>query len=206
MEGMQTEVLKTSGVVEAVAPHDGGRYSVKVGGEWYGGFGTCPAEKGSVYVIDYALNGRFRNIKKIREIGEAVADGLQGQIDAPGQQDGVNGLAAVPIAVKNYLTPTGWHQTAITAQDEDMIQNEVRKRNARIVAESIEDARTILGKSGVNSAVTPESVRELALCLSETRIVHISKVYEQFLKAKIRAERESMGPESRQAVMDLEEA
>jgi hypothetical protein len=87
-----------------------------------------------------------------------------------------------------------------------MIQNEVRKRNARIVAESIEDARTILGKSGVNSAVTPENVRELALHLSERRIVHISKVYEEFLKAKIRAERESIGPESRQAVMDLEEA
>lgn len=204
MEEVQKEVLRTSGVVEAVAQHDERRYSVKIGGEWYGGFGTCPAEKGSVYVIEYALNGRFRNIRRIREVGEAVAESLLQQPKGPEQERAEN-LPSVPIAVKNYLTAAGWHQTGITAEDEELIQNEVRKRNYQIAGESLEDARRLLAASGVSNAVTPKNVLELALHLSERRIVHISKIYEDFLKAKVAAERRSMGAERSEVMPELED-
>jgi len=199
MEGMQTEVLKTSGVVEAVAPHDGGRYSVKVGGEWYGGVGTCPAEKGNVYVIEYVLNGRFRNIKKIREIGEAVADALaEPSCARPAEPKPTR---AVPVGVRNYASASGWRQTAITAEDEELIQQELRRHNYRIARESLEDARQLWAEAGVVDGATPKTVLGLALHLSEKRTLHISRLFEEFLTAKIAAERNGMEAGSR-----LEEA
>lgn len=58
--------------VEATAQHTPQRYSVKVGGEWYTGFGSCRLRRGVVYLIRYTTNGQYRNIKTILEIGELV--------------------------------------------------------------------------------------------------------------------------------------
>ena len=192
MEDTSKEVLRTSGVVQALKQHDERRYSIKVGEEWYSGFGSCLAEKSSVYVIEYTLNGRFRNITRIREVGEAVAGAFSQQHEE--LETRAEELPSVPIAVRNYLTPTGWHQTGITVEDDELIQKEIRKRNCQIASESLEDARRLLG-AFVSNAVTPRNVLELALRLSERRTVHVSRVYEEFLKAKIAAERIGIQPE-----------
>lgn len=203
MEEDQKEVARVSGVVEAVSQHDERRFSIKVGGEWYSGFGSCPAVRGSVYVVEYAVNGRFRNIKRIREVGEAFPGTFAEEGVRP-QETRVEALLSVPIAVKNYVTTSGWQQTAVTAEDEELIQREVRKRNYQIASESFEDARRLLAQSGVSNAVTPRNVLELALHLSERRMVHISKIYEEFLKAKIAAERRSIGPDPVELASDEE--
>lgn len=191
------EVWETDGVVEAVAQHDGGRYSVKVGGEWYGGFGTCPVEKGLACVIEYTVNGRFRNVKSIKELGTAVAQLFEEQL---GKMDGPSeSVPAVPLAVRNYRTDSGWNQAAITEADEELIQSETRRRNCRIVAECIEDARHLLADSGVNNAMTPKNVLDLTLLLSERRTAHVSKVIEEFIKRKVATERNSAAVQRRES-------
>lgn len=70
-----------------------------------------------------------------------------------------------------------------------MIQSETRRRNCKIVAECIEDARHLLADSGVLNALTPRNVLDVALLLSERRTAHVSKVIEEFIKQKIAMER-----------------
>jgi len=190
------ELLKTSGVVEAVAQHDERRYSIKVGGEWYGGFGTCPAEKGVAYVIDYAENGRWKNIKSIREQGEAVSETYESQRTGIQERNGVEAKSArepVRVAsVRNYQTKDGWQQEQITAEEDRKIQQSVRDRNARIAGECLHDAEVILRSSSEGegkSIATPNNIVEIGVLLAERRIPHVTSAYSEFLTWKIAQKR-----------------
>lgn len=92
------EVCRTDGVVEAVAQHDGGRYSVKLGGEWYSGFGSCPAQRGAAYVIEYTTNGRFRNVKSTKELETAEAGLYEQELGRTNPCS--ERIPAVPLAVR----------------------------------------------------------------------------------------------------------
>jgi hypothetical protein len=41
------------------------RYGVKLGGEWFNGFGKCPVKKGDKVNIEYITNGKWQNITNI---------------------------------------------------------------------------------------------------------------------------------------------
>lgn len=182
-EGEQTSeteersLITTSGAVEVVSQKDG-RYGIRIGGEWYGGFGACPVSKGQACVVDYVIRGPYRNIVRVREVGDSVPHSASAE-ERPG----------VPVAVKNYLTPDGWEQAFLTAEEDNLIQSAVRRRNTEILEESVTDAKKLLAISGVRNAVTPRNVVELAVLLAERRIMHVSRVYDEFLTAKIAAAR-----------------
>ena len=97
----------------------------------------------------------------------------------------------MPVAVKNYRTELGWQQATITSIEDAMIQSEVRRRNNETVAEALRDARALLADSGVRDAVAAQRVADLALFLAERRIIHVSRIYDEYLTAKINRERSS---------------
>ena len=101
------------------------------------------------------------------------------------------GEEAVPVAVKNYRTDLGWQQATITSIEDPMIQREVRRRNNETVAEALRDARVLLAEAGVRDAVAAQRVADLALFLAERRIIHVSRIYDEYLTAKINRERSS---------------
>lgn len=177
------EVLTASGAVEAVSQKDE-RYGVLIAGEWYGGFGTCPVSKGQACVVDYMVRGQYRNVVRVREVGEALSRSVSIGVNSVNEE-----RPDVPAAVKNYRTPEGWEQAFLTAEEEALIDGEVRRRNANVFEQSIEEARGLLAGSGVRNAVTPRNVVDVAVLLAERRIVHISRVYDQFMAAKVAAAR-----------------
>jgi len=101
------------------------------------------------------------------------------------------GEEAVPVAVKNYRTDLGWQQATITSIEDAMIQSEVRRRNNQTVAEALRDARVLLAEAGMRDAVTAQRVADLARFLAERRIIHVSRIYDEYLTAKINRERSS---------------
>lgn len=85
------------GVVEATAQNAPDRYGFRVGGEWYGGFGSCPVEKGDEVEVAYADNGRFHNVKEVRPVEEeANSDGAE----ASAERSSVNSRIARAVALK----------------------------------------------------------------------------------------------------------
>lgn len=62
-----------TGIISAVNQRDSSKYGVKIGAEWYGGYGACPVKKGDTASIEYKLNGKYRNIIKIEREKEAEA-------------------------------------------------------------------------------------------------------------------------------------
>jgi hypothetical protein len=62
---------KMKGTVEAISMKENPeRYSLKIGEEWYSGFGRLPEgiEKGSEVELEFVQKGIFRNIEKIVKI------------------------------------------------------------------------------------------------------------------------------------------
>lgn len=178
MEEMPTETLRVSGAVEAIAQHEKNRHSIKVGGEWYSGFGACPVEKGKVYVIDYVMRGEFRNLRRMREVSDELDEITDGETtDEAGD---------VTAREANHVRFESWKQGTMTAADEQTIQAEIRSRNMRIAAESIRDAKHLLEQEF--RSPMPHNVLELAIYLSERRTPHVSKSYDEFLRAKVAAE------------------
>ncbi|MEW5983725.1 MAG: hypothetical protein AB1806_15340 [Acidobacteriota bacterium] len=155
--------------------------------------------KGQVVVIDYSTNGTWRNINNVREVGEAVTDSRQRlQERQPVHLMEVGRREGEPVAVMNYLTERGWQQAIVTPDDNERIQAEVGKRTEELTAECLLEAKRLLADLGVGNAVTPKNVLDLGMFLAERRIVHISKVYQEHLKAKVERERQaSPGPVER---------
>jgi uncharacterized protein (DUF362 family) len=96
----------------------------------------------------------------------------------------------VPVAVRNYQTARGWKQARVTQAEQAIIQKALRRENSAIFAQSMEDAKHMLAQSGIQDAVTSRNVITVAEFLAERRIVHISKIFEEYLTAKVTRERE----------------
>lgn len=62
---MANGLKSVRGVVEATAQNAHDRYGLRVGGEWYDGFGSCPAGRGDEVEVVYSDNGRFHNLKHV---------------------------------------------------------------------------------------------------------------------------------------------
>ena len=194
-EGTAQEGCTVSGAVEAVSQKEN-RYAVLIAGDWYGGWGACPVSKGQVCVVDYVNRGRFRNVVRLREVGDALS------LSAAGQRP------RIPAAVKNYSTPEGWEQAFLTEEEERLIQDEVRARNAALVGECLTDAKDLLEMCPVQRAATPKNTLELAMFLAERRVVHISRVLDQFMTAKVAAVRNGppLAPSTLRGIGDGAEA
>lgn len=136
--------VEIEGVVSAVSQR-ANRYGVKIGDTWYGGFGSCPVERGSSVVVTFYQKDGWRNIRAIRLIDD-----------------------------ESDLTPA----------EVEELQAKVRQRNFEIATESVEDAKRLLASSGVRSAVTAANVVRLAERLMERRILHLSRVLEDFLRRR----------------------
>jgi uncharacterized protein (DUF362 family) len=106
----------------------------------------------------------------------------------------------VPVAVRNYQTARGWKQARVTQAEQAIIQQALRRENSAIFAQSMEDAKLMLAQSGIQDAVTSRNVITVAEFLAERRIVHVGKIFEDYLTAKITRERQEFknagtGPE-----------
>lgn len=53
---------KIKGKIEAVSQKDK-TYGIKIGDDWYNGFGTCPHQKGQEVELEWEQRGDFKNIK-----------------------------------------------------------------------------------------------------------------------------------------------
>jgi hypothetical protein len=96
----------------------------------------------------------------------------------------------VPLAVRDYQTARGWKQAKVTQVEQAIIQKALRRENKAIFAQSMEDAKLMLAQSGIQDAVTSRNVITVAGFLAERRVVHISKILDEYLRAKITRERE----------------
>ena len=67
------------------------------------------------------------------------------------------------------------------------------------MSESIDTARQLLSNRGISDAVTADNVVRLATLLAERRIVHVSRVYDEYLRAKLAAMRAPPAPPSQRA-------
>ncbi len=63
---MASDVKTVQGVVEATAQNAPDRYGLRIGHEWYDGFGPCPAERGDAVEVAYSEKGKFRDVEKVR--------------------------------------------------------------------------------------------------------------------------------------------
>ena len=62
---MTNDMNTVRGVVEATAQNKPDRFGVRIGGEWYDGFGDCPVQKGDDVAVTFTHRGRFRNIHEV---------------------------------------------------------------------------------------------------------------------------------------------
>jgi len=67
-----TEQIK--GLIEAVSNKIKGRYSLKIGKDWYSGFGSTEANKGDEVEIEFQENKGFLNIKKITVLKKGIKE------------------------------------------------------------------------------------------------------------------------------------
>lgn len=143
---MSNLVTEIEGIVSAVSQRED-RYGVKIGEDWFGGFGTCPVKKGDSVVVSFWERDGWKNIKGIR-----------------------------------LLDP----EEESVPRDEELqeLHQKIRQRNYEIAEQSIEDAKRLLAASGLRSAVTPQNVVHFAERLTERRIVHATKVIEEYLRRK----------------------
>ncbi len=78
--------MNIKGTVEAIS-EKGTRYGLKIGEEWYNGFGTCEVKKDDIVDLDFkelTKNGTlFRNIAKINSIRTGAPDEAHPETPAP---------------------------------------------------------------------------------------------------------------------------
>lgn len=114
----------------------------------------------------------------------------------------------IPVAVMNYQTLDGWRQTRVSYREHEVLQDGLRKLEATIMQECLEDARTLLAMSGVSGALTAGQLVNLAKFLAERRIPHINRLCDNYIKFKVEEERSGGGcpvddPDRAEAEMPL---
>lgn len=123
MNGEKTKQLKKiQGVVAAAAQNSPDRYGIRIGEQWYGGFGTCPVEKGAVVEVAYVENGIYRNVKEIELLAEQTAEASSD-----------NGSAVEELPVETRLS----HDSRIARAVALKCAVEAHKVNDSIVAEAV---------------------------------------------------------------------
>jgi hypothetical protein len=94
------------GVVEATAQNAPDRYGLRIGGEWYDGFGSCPAGRGDAVEVVYSDKGRFHNVEEVRP-AEVDAEVAQRSSAEDGARDSrIARAVALKCAARLYAD--GW--------------------------------------------------------------------------------------------------
>jgi len=62
------------GVVKASAQNTPERFGLRIGPEWYDGFGECPVEKGAEVEVRYTDNGKYHDLQEVEVIGPGRAE------------------------------------------------------------------------------------------------------------------------------------
>lgn len=70
---MENPLKTVRGLVEATAQNAPDRFGVRIGEDWYDGFGSCPVNRGDEVEIQYFENDRFHNIAKVLVVEEGGA-------------------------------------------------------------------------------------------------------------------------------------
>jgi hypothetical protein len=141
-----SETKQIEGIVSAVSQRANG-YGLKIGEDWYGGFGTCPVAKGEQVELSFAEKGEWKNIVSIK-----------------------------PLTIQR--------EAELSEDEIAQLQEKIRLRNYAIAEEIIEDAKRLLANSAVRNAVTPQNVVRFAERLAERRILHASRLIEDFARKK----------------------
>jgi hypothetical protein len=156
-----SETQQIEGIVSAVSQR-ADRYGVKIGEDWYGGFGTCPVSRGDRVHLGFLEKGQWKNIANIEPL---------------------------------MMQP----QPELSDEEIAELQEKIRQRNYTIAEQSIEDAKQLLANSGLRDAVTPRNVVTFAERLAERRILHASRLVEDYARKKRlewkNAARRSQAPE-----------
>lgn len=62
---LEEEKMKIKGIVSAVKNRET-NYSIKVGDDWFGGYGKAPCKKGDEVEVEYEENGKWKNISDVK--------------------------------------------------------------------------------------------------------------------------------------------
>jgi hypothetical protein len=141
-----SETQQIEGIVSAVSQR-ADRYGVKIGEDWYGGFGTCPVSRGDRVHLVFLEKGQWKNIASI-----------------------------APLVIQP--------QPELSDEEIAELQEKIRQRNYTIAEQSIEDAKQLLANSGLRDAATPRNVVTFAERLAERRILHASRLVEDYARKK----------------------
>jgi len=105
---MANDLKHVRGVVEAAAQNAPDRFGFRIGGEWYGGFGSCPVERGDEVEVVYADNGRFHNVKEVRPVGETDSNDSASNAEQSSKNSRIARAVALKCAAavncNNYAT------------------------------------------------------------------------------------------------------
>lgn len=86
---------KIIGRIEAVAQREG-KYGIRVGNDWFNGFGACTLKKGDEVEVEYEVKDSFKNIKSIEKTPFKTADQIT-------PMDGVEAVFATNLSFINDL-------------------------------------------------------------------------------------------------------
>ena len=73
--------MKTKGIVSAVKQREKG-YSIKVGPDWYGGFGKLPCKQDDEVEFEFEESGDWKNISEIDVVKSAPETPDKSNVDA----------------------------------------------------------------------------------------------------------------------------
>lgn len=94
-------------------------------------------------------------------------------------------------AMQNFRNGNGWEHRCLDTKEELRIQEEVRGRNIDVMSECLADALEVLVAAGYTRP-TWEQALGVAVPLFERRTPHVSRVYDETLKALVAESRDSV--------------
>lgn len=65
--------MKFKGTVSQVSQKDG-RYGIKIGEDWFNGFGEPGVKEGNEIEIDYEENGKWKNVTDVKVLDASTTD------------------------------------------------------------------------------------------------------------------------------------
>lgn len=83
-----------------------------------------------------------------------------------------------------YKNSNGWDLATLSDKEMETIHHSVRRRNAEILSECIEDAKSIARHHELVNNYNWDTTLKMALQLFERRTVHISVILDAVLKQK----------------------
>jgi hypothetical protein len=71
---MANQLKTIQGVVKATAQNAPERFGLRIGPEWYDGFGECPVERGAEVEVRYTDNGKYHDLQEVAVVEPGRAE------------------------------------------------------------------------------------------------------------------------------------